>query len=713
MNAADEHQNSCEVLLRSEITGPGTRDQRDVLVAATAADLTTGFHALLVRLFDLAIDYEYAAGVGEFRGACERAAIRHDVADAEEVLSGGFRLMELNYLLLERRFAGSEATDEAQTIARCRELVASRGTCAAIRMVFAPTDENESRFWEDIDFSSLVFHRAGTTSFILRGLLGPPIDEVGSRRAIALKCVLFPWNGMASVSKATDEYIKAYGGGPARFPGVVPAIASSPSWIVMDFQEGPTLAEYLAGRVFADPIDRVETARNVARLLTRALHRLAVGARFEVLDRGRQHLDLSPSNIILVDDDRELRFIDLGVNHLYSRQLGMAEHDDSVYVAPEVKNRSPDVRLSDVYSLGVILTEILAGTPPRDGRVPSRVWEMSPVLARTLDDLLELDPTKRLVLPTRGNAPADLDALEAELSRVFARALTDRALQARGRGRIWARLTPTSREVANQYSQYKESRRLGRVARFDTYLLFFSVVASACWWFIAAKTALFKLDDVVTGELDELPSGTELAADLIAFSQGLVAAKYYQSILARLTTRGLGVEGWVTEVVVRSMSVVALSTTMLAVFWRPSMWAWSCALGAVLVALANLLTLRIGDRQLRQAHGVLSSAGTDESAAQRGYEQWWWTMLLYAVVIMVIASGLEFGFLEDEGAYVFGLLLITVGIHYIAKLVLAGPAVRGGLAHAFAVGERYRIIRREPHPFRGRVLRAAEVAEVS
>ena len=63
-------------------------------------------------------------------------------------------------------------------------------------------------------------------------------------------------------------------------------------------------------------------------------------------------------------------------------------------------------------------------------------------------------------------------------------------------------------------------------------------------------------------------------------------------------------------------------------------------------------------------------------------------MLLYAVVLAVIALGLQLHWLKDTGAYVFGLTVISVGIHYLSKFVAAGPGVRGGLGRVFCAGER-------------------------
>ena len=63
-------------------------------------------------------------------------------------------------------------------------------------------------------------------------------------------------------------------------------------------------------------------------------------------------------------------------------------------------------------------------------------------------------------------------------------------------------------------------------------------------------------------------------------------------------------------------------------------------------------------------------------------------MAIYALVIGVIAKGLGQGWLQDSGAYVFGLLVINFGIHYISKCAVAGPDVRGGLARAIVTGQR-------------------------
>lgn len=86
------------------------------------------------------------------------------------------------------------------------------------------------------------------------------------------------------------------------------------------------------------------------------------------------HRDLKPENI-MVDADDNVKLIDFGIASLegakrltfsgFSQALGTPE-----YMAPEqVKGKRGDVR-SDLYSLGVILYEMVVGRPPFQGNTP-------------------------------------------------------------------------------------------------------------------------------------------------------------------------------------------------------------------------------------------------------------------------------------------------------------------------------------------------------
>ncbi|MBC6462904.1 protein kinase domain-containing protein, partial [Actinomadura sp. HBU206391] len=653
-----------EALLVGEITQNGDA-AAGRLLDADGDSRVRGTVRFLQNVLDWIADHEYQHGPDQFLAACRDARSRFSaVSDGVSPnIAGLLDLITLNSMLLDRRFKSPSIEEQRQADDECRALFADGSAIRqAIEVIYRPEPgpENASKIdaWDQLDFGSMSYYKAGTTSFILRGHSRRPIDQSGARRALAVKCVLFPWNKLTAIAKATDDYATEYGA--SRVPDVVVhPIASSTRWVILPFQEGQTLAERLVGfdlpaRPGTDPpsvAERVVEARSVARELTRVLHRLADGSVVDPARPDRQHRDLSPSNVILEPGTGSMKLIDLGVNHLYSRQVGIAEHDDSVYTAPEIKNRGGSAT-ADAYSLGIILTRILCGYAPRDSRVPTEVWEISPLLGRALDDLIEENHSRRLVLRHTGD-----DFSFAELGRSLEHTfeLVDAELDITGSvpRRLFSQLAPTSREVSAQCKRWWRDRRSGSRESDIQYLLLFSVISTWCWWFIAAKTALAKVDDIATSFGVKTPklAGVALAANLIALSQGLLAAKVYQSLLARLTTRHIsGLLARATELVMRLMTVVALPTTILAVYWKPWLWAYCSAGGALIAALSNWLTLTTANRIYQSGQGVLSSVPPRGKMFSRGYEQWWWTMLLYAALIGLIALGLQTGWMRDMWA---------------------------------------------------------------
>ncbi|GAA2471130.1 protein kinase domain-containing protein [Winogradskya humida] len=695
---------AAEVLasLLSEIKGESTPGTRTRLLGSDEDERLAAMHRLLADLLDQISDFEYNRKIGSFLQGCERAAA--EILEPEDAgttpIVAYLSFLRLNIKLLERRFESPDREQQDQADEYCKRLFEQTPVWKAVKALYRPGGRLSSSYspspierekWEELDFESCRYYRAGTTSFILRINPREAVDESGLKPDLVIKCVLFPWSRLAAVARAPDDYAGMYGG--ARTPSVVVhPQASTDQWVVMPFQPGETLAEHL--RAFEakhpSPGERVDKTRQIGIALIDALHQLACGEPVDPGHRERQHLDLSPGNIIVsVGRTVQMHFIDLGVNHLYSRQIGIAEHDDAVYIAPEIKNHGESA-VADVYSVGVILIQILVGHPPRDGRVPDQVYEISPLLGRTLDDLIDENPRNRLLLlPAK---PFRFDALGAELEYSFDLAAVESEASRNGWERMRARLLPTSREFSTQWKQRKVAKAEKR--ELDAYLLTFSFVMTLCWWWIFAKTALFKIDDVVTGEWDGLPKGDELAATIIAFSQALTGAKFYSMILARLNARQIpGMLARVTEIAIRLMSIVTLPTVLLSVYWKNSLWAWGCAFGAVAVSATNLLLLILSARVFDAgAAAKLSTVPPEGRRIARGFEQWWWSMLMYAVVIIVIATGLQTGWMHDRYAYVFGLVLISVGIQYVSKFVGAGYGVRAGLARALSVGERTAII---------------------
>jgi len=131
--------------------------------------------------------------------------------------------------------------------------------------------------------------------------------------------------------------------------------------------------------------------------------------------RGLVHRDLKPTNI-MVDDQRRARLMDFGLVKALEGDEGTLTGTGKIvgtyrYMSPEqVQGKAVDER-SDLYSLGVILYELLTARPPFMARDPAELWreilserppplrtvnpEADPALARIADRLLEKEPGRR------------------------------------------------------------------------------------------------------------------------------------------------------------------------------------------------------------------------------------------------------------------------------------------------------------------------------
>ncbi|HXF71003.1 MAG TPA: Stk1 family PASTA domain-containing Ser/Thr kinase [Actinomycetota bacterium] len=135
-------------------------------------------------------------------------------------------------------------------------------------------------------------------------------------------------------------------------------------YIVMEYVEGRTLADFLArdGRL---PAERaVELAEAVCRALAVA-HA-----------QGVIHRDVKPGNIMVTRDGR-VKVMDFGIARLADGADTVAQTaavlGTASYLSPEQARGEPVDARSDLYSLGVVLYEMLTGRPPFTGDSPVAV----------------------------------------------------------------------------------------------------------------------------------------------------------------------------------------------------------------------------------------------------------------------------------------------------------------------------------------------------
>jgi serine/threonine protein kinase len=117
--------------------------------------------------------------------------------------------------------------------------------------------------------------------------------------------------------------------------------------------------------------------------------------------KGVVHRSLKPENILVTAEGR-VKIADLGIataTHAVCTSAGTAPlrtamMDASPYSAPEQTEAHPVGPWTDLYSVGVIARELLAGQPATYGlEAPS--GELDPALCRWVDDLVATDPHQR------------------------------------------------------------------------------------------------------------------------------------------------------------------------------------------------------------------------------------------------------------------------------------------------------------------------------
>jgi eukaryotic-like serine/threonine-protein kinase len=143
-------------------------------------------------------------------------------------------------------------------------------------------------------------------------------------------------------------------------------------FIVMQYLAGGSLAERIAHEGAQPPERAVAWLEQAAAALDVA-HR-----------NGIVHRDVKPANV-LVGPDGRARLTDFGIAQAED-STGLTDTGQVIgtlkYLAPEVARGEPATPRSDLYSLGVLLSEVAAG-------------DRSPSLARLIDRLMAADPSHR------------------------------------------------------------------------------------------------------------------------------------------------------------------------------------------------------------------------------------------------------------------------------------------------------------------------------
>jgi eukaryotic-like serine/threonine-protein kinase len=177
-------------------------------------------------------------------------------------------------------------------------------------------------------------------------------------------------------------------------------------FIAMAFYEGQTLHSWLAGGRL--PVaDAVAVAMQVASGLESAHH------------AGVVHRDIKPSNVMWTARS-EAKILDFGIAQLGAPTATGAHAGTPHYMSPEQVRGEPLDTRTDLWSLGVVLYQMLAGVLPFTGADTTEVLrdivnrdpphvdgqrsDIPPPLAVIVHRLLEKDPADRFQSPTELHA---------------------------------------------------------------------------------------------------------------------------------------------------------------------------------------------------------------------------------------------------------------------------------------------------------------------
>jgi hypothetical protein len=253
--------------------------------------------------------------------------------------------------------------------------------------------------------------------------------DVQTGRPVALKTLLHEFSGDPEFVRRLRH--EAEGTGALSHPGVVP--------VQEVWEEGGTLhlaTEFVRGINLGERIRRLApfplaVAIDIAAAIAEALQ--------AAVEAGFVHGDLRPENVIITPEGH-VRVTDFGVGQALaasSRIQIAAMMRSARYLPPEVAQGRPITPASDVYSLGVLLYQMLTGRAPFDGETPlaiaaQHLRDAPPSLRRqnpgvpkgveaVVNRCLQKDPALRYA--TSGEMLADLRRVRDALR--FGRSLDD------------------------------------------------------------------------------------------------------------------------------------------------------------------------------------------------------------------------------------------------------------------------------------------------
>jgi serine/threonine protein kinase len=594
------------------------------------------------------------------------------------------------------------------------------------------------------NLADATIHRVGSTSLVLR--CAAQASEIDSHRYLAVKCVLPAFFASRTVRERTRNYAKAHA---VDIASAVEIYDSTERYIAMEFVPGQTLAEYLARFEVHEPEIRTDSstreqasalagAKRERRLDTEDLDRirriglLICASLRELSARGRTHLDLAPTNIIVQEDhdgriDR-ITLIDFGHNFTLTQRAGASRafQQAVTYVDPFLVEHDPWATnwRSDAYSLGIILLEAASKRKLEpDTVLPAlnRLWEGdlplegSPGLARIIEDLIDEDPDNRLLRAPHSDSGAEAYhhvreslKLETGVLDIFESASGSPRY---GLLRHVGLLRFGSWDQVRNLFGVKEDPAVVVHSEYERYpkLAWWAAAALTAWSLQLSAFVVLTLADVtlygkpvhesgaVVGALVEHGAihfkvgdfWGNLPGRAVALTFGIALVTYYINNYSVISPSMIdGRTARIAEAIMRITPLALFLPVLALIVWDPYAWALLAGCSTLIIVLNNFLSLRLAQRASYVGTRFSTCVGTGTRFIDEVYREWWILMGYYSlslIFIGVIVQSSDSKFIRTAAVLV---CLINLGKMYRLNCVRTAPQVRGNLLRAILTIQR-------------------------
>lgn len=575
-------------------------------------------------------------------------------------------------------------------------------------------EEYEIDIFKDEKPLDIEFHASGTTSYILKLKLENKFDG----NDLALKILKYKYIDNATITNKTESYKINY-----RDKKFSPKILKSGSrYILMEFILGPTLQEYMHNAFINE--------KNKEKVISKVISELCSKLNYFASDHGIIHCDLNTNNIILnnisySNDNNDINFqlylIDFGVNYLLNEKIGSSRAltKARVYIPEEVLADINNASImSDIYSLGVILLEMLEISREFEYRkfdeYLDNVRIKHPVLASILDDILDKDPNLRLFDLQRkykvqhkneiaileednvfNNIKLQSVQVQQNINRKFAHIYIDLQsnlnlefellqIEKRRKKDFWFRFLQNFLALLKGSFNVLLGQNFQRVQYFmkmddipnKDEINFRIMSKNLGFWSFAAEIShilvsggflviIFRFFDFKILNLELINkmsiNFTSLLTGFVLFSFSAIAAEYYQNIFSSLYSKTLGEKGYLNNTWMRFCTFYWPLPILIAYFYDLQWWAYVASFGTFIISINNFLNYQLAKKAKSM---ILQTFKNDTSQnlndRLKDFKGWWILMLVYSLGLLMIGICLNMGIIVDEITYLIITLFINI-----------------------------------------------------